>query len=353
MNPSRLNIQEFQPHFSATLSDYITAIAYSPTGTTLAATSSAGEVVLWENGELVTLQAANDTSVDCLGFCQNGDFLAVSGQDGQVKIWRDRKLIATLENFPAWVDQLAWNPTSNLLAFSLGKKVQIWDADTRKIVASLNFESSSALGIDWCSDGKYLAICGHRGVKVWDSQDWKGEPYILDIPSASVAMAWSMDGKYLATANMDRTLFVVETQLLISEEDPQPWVMHGFPGKVRQLAWSEPNSASGAPLLASCSMDGIVVWEVSEDDSLGWEANILTNHVDIINAIAFAPNSFLLASGGADGWLCLWQNVQEVGQILTGVSSGFSCLAWHPQGKQIAAGGNNGELLVWSKATEN
>ncbi len=351
MNPPTLNTQEFQPHFSTNLSDYITAIAYSPLGTTLAVASAAGEVVLWENGKLLTLQAASNTSVDCLSFSANGDLLAVGGQDGQVKIWQNNELITTLENSPAWVDQLAWSPTSNLLAFSLGKTVQIWDADTCAIVARVNFESSSALGIEWCSDGKYLGICGHRGVKVWDSQDWEREPYILDVPSASVAMAWSKDGKYLATANMDRTLFVVETQLLISGEDPQPWVMHGFPGKVRQLTWSEPSSASGAPLLASCSMDGIVVWEKAGDDSLGWEANILTNHVDIISAIAFAPESFLLASAGADGWLCLWQNAQEVCQILTGVSSGFSCVAWHPQGKQIAAGGNNGEILVWSQAT--
>lgn len=352
MNSSTLNSKEFEQQFCGTLADYVTAIAWSTQGTILAASSAAGEVALWENDELRIWQTANDASVDCLGFSHDGQFLAVGGQNGQVKIWRKDELITTLENTPAWVDKLAWSPTNNQLAFSLGRYVQVWDADTDEIVVTLNFESSSVLGIDWCSNGQYLGVCGHRGVKVWNCQDWDEEPYIFDIPSACIAMAWSPDGKYLASANMDRTLTVVETQLLTSGNDPQPWIMRGFPGKIRQLAWSNIKTESGAPLLASCSVDGIIVWEKSRQESLGWEATILTNHVAIIQAIAFAPNSFLLASAGADGWICLWQQAKQVSEILTGASDGFTCLSWHSQAKLLAAGGENGELVIWSKTTQ-
>mgnify|MGYP001795377583 CR=1 FL=1 len=162
-------------------------------------------------------------------------------------------------------------------------------------------------------------------------------------------MAWSGDGKYLASGNMDKTIAVADTQLLISESEPEPWIMHGFPGKIRHCAWSQINSETGAPLLASSSVDGIVVWEKESGQDSGWKADILTNHAGIIQAIAFAPNSFLLASAASDGWLCLWENSQEVSQIITGVSNGFTCIAWHPQGNQIAAGGDNGELLIWKK----
>ncbi len=126
--------KEFEEHYSGTLSDYVTAIAWSPQDTILGATSAAGEVVLWNDGNLTTLQIGNGKSVDCLAFSPDGKFLAVGGQDGQVKIWQETELIATLENAPAWVDKLAWSHTSNLLAFSLGRYVQVWDADTREIV---------------------------------------------------------------------------------------------------------------------------------------------------------------------------------------------------------------------------
>ncbi|MBW4597391.1 MAG: PD40 domain-containing protein [Brasilonema angustatum HA4187-MV1] len=349
MNASTLNSKEFEQQYSGTLSDYVTVIAWSPKGTTLAATSAAGEVVLWQDGDLTTLQTGNGESVNCAAFSKDGQFLAVGGQDGKVKIWRESELIATLENSPAWVDKLAWSPTDNHLAFSLGRYVQVWNADTREIVVTLNFDASSVLGIDWRDDGEYLAIGGYLGVKIWDSQNWDEDPYILDIPSVSVAIAWSPDGKYLASGNMDRSITVVESQMLSSDGEAQPWLMQGFPGKIRQIAWSELATQQGAPLVACSSVDGIVVWEKQADDSLGWEATVLTNHVDIIQAIAFAPKSFLLASAGTDGWICLWKEAKEVSQILTGVSSGFSTLAWHPQGNQLAAGGENGELFIWSK----
>ncbi|MBD2773653.1 WD40 repeat domain-containing protein [Iningainema tapete] len=351
MNSSALQSKEFEEYFSHTLSDYVTAIAWSPDGTTVAATNAAGDVVLWQNGSITTLQTGNGESVDCVAFSGDGQYLAVGGQDGRVKVWQNYELIATLENSPAWVDRLAWNPTSNQLAFSTGRQVQVWDADTREILAGLNFESSSVLGIDWRCDGQYLAIGGYQGVKVWNCQNWNDEPYILDIPSVSLAIAWSTDGKFLASGNMDRTITVVESQPLIRGEISEPWVMRGFPGKIRQIAWSDLTTKQGAPLLACSSVEGIVAWEKQADDSLGWEARVLTNHVDVISAIAFAPKSLLLASTGADGWVCLWKKAKQVAQILTGASDGFSCLGWHPQGTLLAGGGENGELIIWSKIT--
>ncbi|CEJ44440.1 High-affnity carbon uptake protein Hat/HatR [Umezakia ovalisporum] len=343
MNPTASKSKEFKEHYSATLSDYVSAIAWSPHGKTLAATSAAGEVVRWHDGNPTTLQTGDGTSVDCVAFSPDGKFLAVGGQNGQVKIWQDEQLIATLENAPAWVDQLGWSPIGNQLAFSLGRYVQVWDADSREVVVTLNFDNSSVLGIDWRNDGEYLAIGGYKGVKIWHSQNWDEEPYILDMPTVSTVMAWSPDGKFLASGNMDRSITVLEWN------NPDPWIMRGFPGKVRQLAWSEATTKLGAPILASSSVEGVVVWEKLKDESLGWEARILTNHVDIITAIAFAPQSFLLASAASDGWLCLWNKAKQVSQVLTGVSGGFSSLAWHPEGKFLAAGGDKGELLVWSK----
>jgi WD40 repeat protein len=352
MSQSTVNSQEFSLLSSQTLSDYVTAVTFSPEGDILAASSAAGEVVFVQNDEeLKILQSGNGESVDCVAFSSNGKFLAAAGQNGQVKIWQGKELITTLEN-SAWVDKLAWSPKCNHLAFSLGRKVQVWDADSRNLIVSLDFDNSSALGIDWRNDGKYLAVGGHRGVKVWHTQNWNEEPYIFDLPSTSLAMAWSADGRYLASGNMDKTIAVVESELLLSGDDSQPWIMHGFPGKIRQVAWSEINSDTGAPLLACSSIDGIVLWEKQAGEDSDWEGAVLTNHAGIIQAIAFAPESFLLASAASDGWLCLWQDAQEVSQIITGVSDGFTCMNWHPQSSKIAAGGENGELLIWGKVLQ-
>jgi WD40 repeat protein len=60
----------FNPQWQGTLSDYVTAVAWSPSGQ-LAASSAAGEVVLWTQATLTPLQAVTEQSIDCLAFSRN------------------------------------------------------------------------------------------------------------------------------------------------------------------------------------------------------------------------------------------------------------------------------------------
>jgi WD40 repeat protein len=331
------------------LSDYVTAIAWRPGTADLVAAAANGEIVDCKGTNTgVTcdlLQPATDQSVDCLAISADGQFLAAGGQSGAVKIWRlsDLELLTTLENAPAWVDRMAWNPTQNQLAFSLGKYVQVWQAEIG-IVTTLNFENSSVLDITWHPDGTQLTVAGYQSIKVWSVLDWDDDPTSVEIGTASTLIRWSPDGKYIASSNIDKTIAVIEWG------NPLPWIMRGFPGKIRQLTWTDTIIQQGAPLLASSSTDSIVVWERHPDDSIGWEGRVLGQHDARIEAMQFQPQTALLASAGADGWLVLWPQAARIGQMLEGAAAGFSSLVWHPDGQQLAAGGVEGELIVWSKS---
>ena len=342
----------FQQHWQGSLSEYVTAITWSADGL-LAASSAAGEVVLWQDDSLVSLLPAGEASIDCLAFSSDGRFLAAGGQDGKVRVWsfppnlkkrrnekQELKLIANLDNAPTWVDKLAWSPTCNQLAFSLGRYVQIWDADSQTVINTLPFANSSVLDLAWQPNGEGIAIAGNGGVKVWSTTDWADEPYLIDMPSASMVTAWSEDSKYIASGNFDNTITVLKYGL------PIPWVMRGFPGKISNLTWS-PKLSNTTPLLAASSIEGIAVWKKEADDEDGWSANILTLHESKIQALEFHPQSLLLASAADDGRLCLWTKAKKVGQILEGARDGFSCLAWSKDGRQLAAGGQDGELIIW------
>ena len=127
--------------------------------------------------------------------------------------------------------------------------------------------------------------------------------------------------------------------------------MRGFPGKVRSLAWSNRVTVSGAPLLASASAEGVVVWEKQLQEASGCEGWVLEGHLEVVNALGFQPSTFLLASASKDGRVCLWDSAEQLVQTLEGASNGFSCLAWQPLGQLLATGGHNGELLIWSRST--
>jgi WD40 repeat protein len=338
----------FQPKWQGNLSEYVTAVAWSPDGI-LAASSAAGEVVLWQDDNLLTLLPVGLASIDCLAFSADGKFLAAGGQDGKVRVWEissdslveDRaNLIATLDNAPKWIDKLSWNPNCHQLAFSLGRYVQIWDADTQTIVTTLPFTNSSVLDLAWQPNGANIAIAGDGGVKIWDTNNWDDDPYLIEMPSASIVTAWSSDSKYIASGNLDNTITVLEYG------SSHPWVIRGFPGKISNLTWSQPLS-NNTPLLAASSVEGIAVWKKAAKDEDGWNADVLTLHDGKIQALEFQPNSLLLASAADDGWLVLWTKAKQVGQILEGGKHSFSCLAWDRNGQQLAAGSQNGELLVW------
>ena len=341
----------FQQQWQGSLTEYVTAVAWSPNGL-LAASSAAGEVIVWQNGNLVSLLSAGLASIDCLAFSSDGKFLAAGGQDGKVRVLsipptplkeQEVKLIASLDNAPSWVDKLAWSPACNHLAVSLGRYVQIWDANSQTVITTLPFANSSVLDLAWRPNGESIAIAGNGGVKVWSTKDWDEDPYLIDMPSASIVTAWSGDSKYIASGNFDNTVTVLEYG------SPHPWIMRGFPGKISNLTWSQRRS-SNAPLLAASSVEGIAVWKKEADDKDGWNANILTLHERKIQALKFNPHSLLLASAADDGWLCLWTKAKQVGQILEGAKGGFSCLTWSQDGKQLAAGGQDGELIIWSES---
>ena len=331
--------RQFKLRWQATLDECVTAIAASDAA--LAATSAAGELALWSwhDGDC-WWRSRQDGSLSSLAFSKDGRWLAVGGQSGCVRAHAitERDVVSqtiAVEPATAWIDRLAWNPAIPQLAFNVNQRACIWDAASEQIVAELDFADSSVLGLAWHPHGTHLAVCGHTGTKVWDARDWQAEPYLLQVPGASLQAAWSPDGRFLAAGNFDRTLSVLQWS------SPPPWLIQGFPAKVRQVAWM-PDSQR---LAAACT-EGIAMWQWERGD---WAARgVLQGHNGIVRGIAFHPTLGQLASAGEDGRVCLWRDAKARAQTLQGPPTGCTGLIWHPQEGAIAAGGQQGEIYLWA-----
>jgi len=328
-----------------TLSDYVTAIAWSPDGETVAAATAKGEVVLYAaSGASQSLQGPEGDAINGLGFSADGRYLAWGGQSGAVTVWAlaDAEVRWQQGDTNAWIDTLTWHPARSQLTYGVGPTVHVLDMDTEQIVAKLDFEASSVLHLAWHPAGDRLAASGHGGVKVWSTDDWQSPPQRVAVPGASLYCDWSADGRYLGSGNLDRTLTVTEW------DSPPPWLMQGFPGKVRQLTWSTPTTASGSPLIAAACMEGVTVWERSSQSKAGWRSTVLQHHQARVNAIAFQPNTLTLVSAGQDGHLVLWREGRHLDQSLKGFQAGVACVAWSPTGDRLAAAGTAGEVQLWT-----
>ncbi|WP_424101776.1 WD40 repeat domain-containing protein [Moorena producens] len=324
-------------------SEYITALVWSKQGNYLAIVTAAGELALWQQGNLEILTASHDYSLDCVGFSQDGNYLGTAGQEGKVRIWQlgvnspKFTLNTTLDQGNAWIDSLAWHPQKNLLAFAVNRQVKVWDVNQGEVMAELNFADSSVFNIAWHPQGKFLAASGHGSVKVWNIENWSEPPETLEVPGASLDCAWSSNGDYLASGNLDRTIS------LLHWGNPSPWLMQGFPGKVSKVVWSNTSD----PVLASSCQDAVIVWQFSNEIK-NWENRVL-QHDQAIQAITFAPNSSLLTSASNDGGIQLWSKAKKLSKIVSGKIK-FSCLAWNPTGDYLAAGGQNGEVIIWQNS---
>lgn len=342
---------EFERSHHILLKDYVMALSWSRDGSILAASSAAGEVMVWTwgkntgnstNGAIPVLTEAADRAMSCLGVSAN-TLLAAAGQDGGISVWDCRApklpLIGTFGDGDNWIDQLAWHPSRDWLVFGLGRHVQVWDIPANERLAMLDFENSSALSVAWHPAGTMLAVSGHGGVKFWKVDTWKEETYQLKVPGASIHVAWSWDGNYIASGNLDRTLSVLHW------DNPPPWLMQGFPGKVRCVTWSPAIAAASLQLASACA-DAITVWE-REPGGKNWQSSILQGHSGTVQAIAYHPTQSFLASGAVDGQVCLWHRAKKLGQRLKTRSSGVSRLAWRPTGQCLAVGCIDGTIEIW------
>lgn len=79
----------------------------------------------------------------------------------------------------------------------------------------------------------------------------------------------------------------------------------------------------------------------------------LRGHTSFVSAVAWSPDGKLLASGGGDCQILIW-NIETKDYIcsLTGHTKAITCLAWSPDGKRIVSGSFDHTVRVWDIETK-
>ena len=237
----------------------------------------------------------------------------------------------------AWVERIAWCPTANLLASAAGKKLRLWNLDgtMRREYAD---HPSTITDIQWKPNDAVLASTGYGKLYLWDCRNNEMPRANFAWQGSMLTLAWSPNGEYIAAGGQDCS---VHFWLMKTGEDLQ---MSGYPVKVRELSWD-----ASSRYLATGGGATPCVWDCSGKGPAGTEPIQLDAHKDNVACLAFQHHGALLASGGEDGLVALWQPGKQQGPLaLAKHAAPISQLVWSADDQRLAVGTATGGVLLYA-----
>ena len=332
--------------WQARLDDHVISLAWSPDNQWLAAASVAGSIGIFyvRDGSLVCSLPGHKFGTTAISWSPDGAQFASAGQDGKIKLWdlihaAERR---SLDGGAEWVETIAWGPgkgSGPLLATAAGRKLRLWARDG-VLFREYPEHPSTISDIKWMPTGhdpekNVLASAAYGQLTLWNTKSHSAIK-VLEWKGSMLAVAWSPDGRYIATGNQDST---VHFWIVKTGKDLQ---MSGYATKVRELAWDFTSR-----FLATGGSDRITVWDCNGKGPAGSKPIVLKGHRGLLSGLSYQPSGVLLASGGDDGMVALWNPSKQRNPIaIHAFDDSVSQVAWSPNSRYVAAGSHAGELQV-------
>jgi WD40 repeat protein len=320
------------------LGDYPIDAAWSADGRALVLACGEGEILWWQPTsapapELLGTHAGGALAVAWQGA---GQHFASSGQDGQVWLWDARERThQRLRQSAQWSEQLAFASHGRLLAVASGRELALYDA-SGQLKAALPPHPGVIAALAWRQKSSELVTAFNGGVRWYRCEP---ELEVREYPwsGACLTASWSPDGRVFASGLQDGT---VHFWYLAAGENSQ---MKGYGAKVALTCWS-----ANSRYLASAADTLIVVWDFSGRGPEGTRPIQLNAHTARLTQLAYQPGGQLLASGGRDCRLMLWQPAQGSEALDADLlPDEIALLRWSPDGRSLLAADRSGALTLY------
>ena len=210
--------------------DSIYAVAFSPSGETLATASYDKLVMLWKAADGSPLQTLkhHTAAVFGLAFSPDGKFLATVSADSTVKIWsiESGQRLVTLTESTKGLTTVAFHPQGQELVSAGDDKtlrIYTWNGVTAQLKRSVSAHDTGVLNVVYSPTGELLYSAAEDGrIKCWNLSDLRERHLYEPLADWPQSLAISPDGKQLAAGRFDGkvTLFDalsprVETELVV------------------------------------------------------------------------------------------------------------------------------------------
>jgi WD40 repeat protein len=279
---------------------FVSTVAISPDGNTIATGSGDGKVKLWQvsDGSNLRTLSGHKNGVNIVVFHPSGQTLVSGGNDDTIRVWRviDGVLLTSIAGGGS-VYGLAFSKDGNFLASgSSERNVRIWKTSDYSLVRSLSGHTGYVQTVAINNDATILASggCGALDytIRLWRMDD--GSPIrVLSSAGDILSLAFSPDGVMLASAlRLERQMNiwnVSDGTLLKVIQDGHECVVY---------------SPDGRTIVSGIGNWPYVVklWRASDGQLL----KTLSYHTNGVSSVAFSPDGKTLVSGSGDKTAKVW-----------------------------------------------
>lgn len=249
------------------------------------------------------------------------------------------------------VGNIAYSPNGTRLAMAGANGIWLYDTTSYKEISLLTGHTDYVYSVVFSPDGRTLASAsGDNTVRLWDPSTGEQKQILTEHEDIVSSVVFSPDGRTLVSASRNEPTIIlwdVETGALV-------YTLFGHTDAVTCLSFRPDGK-----ILASGSLDGnIYLWDVTRGELtqklenqnlMRGQANIYPPH---IHSVSFSPDGQMLASGGSDNTIRLWDVVTGVQkQTLIGHASRVYCISFSPDSATLVSGSTDGTIRLWDTNT--
>jgi WD40 repeat protein len=327
-------------------SPLVRGLNFSPDGTLLAIATTDGAVRVWDvrqNAVRCDFKASH-RPVRTVEFAPDGCSIATGADDGIIGLWNLKGEPLVRENerslfkHEAAVWKVRFHPRGGRLAScSEDHRIKVWNLVDRVEERTFIGHTCWVLDLQYNFDGSLLASASEDGTaRIWDEG---GNALAVFVHGAPVnGVAFSPDGQTLATAAADCKLRLWHTQQSRTR-------------RTRKQFW-HPNKAILLDVSFSC--DGNLVAAGGTDNEVQiWDEDgrlrqALPGHNGWIMSVVFHPkNPSLVATGSVDGTARAWNVLDRSSKQFMPNDGPVWSLAFDPEGSLLATGSAGGKVCAW------
>ena len=282
----------------------ITALEFSPSGTTIAA-SGYHEITFWKtaDGTLDSRLTGLAERIYDIAYSPDGKWMATASGDpgvfGVAKLWRPEpggcKAVRDLVETQDVVFSVAFSPDSKKIATAgADRTIRIFEVETGKLLSQIEDHADWIFAVAWSPDGKRLASASRdKTAKVFDVEKKESLVTFPTHAQPVYTVSFTPDGKGIATGGEDNRIRIWNPD----NDGKAIRDIAGFGGTVFKLRYTP----DGKSLIACSGDKSVGVYSLT-----GSQIRKLQGHNDWIYSLAISRDGKTVASGSWDGEVKLW-----------------------------------------------